>query len=176
MSAPNWLGLLRWTMSHSDGTSDSSYARMSDEDKEWLERVMKEAVRDDPQRMNEVMTYINGHLQNGTVVTAEEEEMFETNLEDLRDIVEQIDMAQVFVKFGGTDVLVDVIASNLVSHDIQALSAAILATIAQNNFAAQEQLFQKRTVDRLMELFLTTNSFTVATKVITSLTYYALDP
>ena len=43
-----WLGLLNWSLAHTDGTSPSEVRPMSDEDRLFLEKVMKEAVKDEP--------------------------------------------------------------------------------------------------------------------------------
>ena len=41
MSTPQWLGLLKWTLANSDGTAMSSATQMDENDKLWLERVLK---------------------------------------------------------------------------------------------------------------------------------------
>ena len=38
---------MKWSLSYSDGTSQSSAKPMSDEDKQFLEKVMKECVKDE---------------------------------------------------------------------------------------------------------------------------------
>ena len=48
---PDWLGLLKWSIAHSDGTTDSEVKLMSEEDKAFLTMVMEEGVRNDPMRM-----------------------------------------------------------------------------------------------------------------------------
>jgi hsp70-interacting protein len=45
---PNWLGLLQWSLANTDGTSPSpNLGPMAEEDKKWLEAVMKENVKVD---------------------------------------------------------------------------------------------------------------------------------
>mmetsp|Transcript_5367 Transcript_5367/g.10262 ORF Transcript_5367/g.10262 Transcript_5367/m.10262 type:complete len:356 (-) Transcript_5367:241-1308(-) len=49
---PQWLGLLRWSLKYNDGTNPSKEAKpMSEEDKKFLEKVMKELVVDENQKM-----------------------------------------------------------------------------------------------------------------------------
>lgn len=56
---PNaWLGLLKWSLAHQDGTEPSDTRSMSDEDRAWLERVVHEGIRDDMK----IMTQIYGRL------------------------------------------------------------------------------------------------------------------
>jgi hypothetical protein len=39
--APNWLGLLKWSLANTSPETNSNVEKMSEEDKLWLERVMK---------------------------------------------------------------------------------------------------------------------------------------
>eukprot|EP00471_Norrisiella_sphaerica_P001413 CAMPEP_0184478316 /NCGR_PEP_ID=MMETSP0113_2-20130426/378_1 /TAXON_ID=91329 /ORGANISM="Norrisiella sphaerica, Strain BC52" /LENGTH=363 /DNA_ID=CAMNT_0026856067 /DNA_START=32 /DNA_END=1123 /DNA_ORIENTATION=- len=48
---PQWLGLLRWSLKYKDGTSDSKLRPMSDEDKTFLENVMKNLVIDENEQI-----------------------------------------------------------------------------------------------------------------------------
>lgn len=94
---PNWLGLLQWSLAHSDGTTPTSQVqKMGDEDRKWLEAVMKDNVKDEPARMNQIMAEIVTMLDSNSC--CENEERIEMILEELRDITEQIDMAQIFVR------------------------------------------------------------------------------
>ncbi len=143
-------------MAHSDGTAPSASSAMSEEDKHWLEQVMKEAVRDDAQRMNEVMLKVKeGDFSD-----------IENDLEDLRDIVEQVDMAQVFTKYGGCDVLIQAIEQREeLPPAMKALAASVIATVAQNNLTAQDLMMTSGVVDKLANIFLNTTSDLIATKV-----------
>lgn len=156
----NWLGLLRWSVAYSDGTNSSAFGEMTNDDKAWLEKVMKECVRDDPQRMNEVMLKLKESIDgNGSVDT------IELDLEDLRDIVEQVDMAHVFTKFGGCDILVEFIEKSSVSDEIKSLAASVIATTAQNNILAQDLMFSAGIQQKLVHIFLQSSSPILLTKV-----------
>lgn len=147
MSAPNWLGLLKWSLAVGDGTSASEAKEMSAEDQAWLETVMREGVRDDPQRMDEVMQKVKQLLGGSSEVDLE---VLQEDLEEVRDIVEQIDMAQVFTKFGGCDLLVG-LAEERTKYpvELRALAVAIVGTVAQNNVTVQDILFNKQIVQRI---------------------------
>ncbi len=167
MSAPNWLGLLRWTIAHTDGTNESKFAEMKEEDKVWLERVMKEVVRDDPQRMNEIMISIKDifvRLEEGAILSDDEFETMETDLEDLRDIVEQVDMAQVFAKFHGATILLQVANCLKFPPELRALALGVIATVAQNNIVTQDLFYQQKLCQELVKTFVSTDNFLVATK------------
>lgn len=157
-SAPNWLGLLKWSLAHTDGTTPTEAKAMTDEDKAFLERVMKEAIKDEPARMQEIMQEIMTMLDNQTCSTNDEHLM--EILDELRDMTEQIDMAKVFVKFGGLQCLMGLIESPEVSLtvDVRSLAAGAIGTLAQNNLSVQEEIYQKGTVDRLATVCLASTS------------------
>jgi hypothetical protein len=160
-SASNWLGLLRWSMTVNDGTAPSEFSAMSAEDKAWLETVMKEVVRSDPQRMDEVVMKVKELLEQVLAAKAEgaslsmsedEEDFLLNELEDLRDIVEQIDMAQVFCKFGGCDILLRLAEQDNCVTSVRILCVAIIGTVAQNNLVVQDALFSQGLLQRLCRL------------------------
>eukprot|EP01031_Cornospumella_fuschlensis_P032358 gene32358-39132_t len=153
MSAPQWLGLLRWSLAYSDGTQQSEFSAMSQEDKEWLTKVLKEGVRDDVQRMQEVSskmqeTYTT--LQQN--VQAEVDcELLLSELDELQEIVENIDMAQIYAKCNLHTFLLDFAYfylphSQSNTHAPEELrqvvgqSMSILATVCQNNLVVQDKL------------------------------------
>ena len=103
MSVPNWLGLLKWSLNQGDGTVPTESHPMNESDKAFLEKVMKECVQDEPARMQEIMTKLVKSLEAGTA--SEDSEEIESLLEELKYIVDQIDMAEVFNKFGGVECL-----------------------------------------------------------------------
>jgi hsp70-interacting protein len=166
MSQPNWLGLLKWSLAHQDGTSTSQFSEMSEEDKAWLERVMKEAVKDEPQRINEIMQYMKELLSRGDQSILEsEQEKIEIQLEELRDIIEQIDMAQIFTKFGGCEILLSLLTFAPLDSDNKAVAAAAIGTATQNNLATQDILYQKHFLSSLVPIFLQTKTTLLKNKV-----------
>ncbi|CAN0112565.1 unnamed protein product [Ectocarpus sp. 4 AP-2014] len=57
-----WLGLLKWTLSHQDGTERSDARPMGDEDRAWLEKVVNEGVRDDFKTMTNIYSRLCAYL------------------------------------------------------------------------------------------------------------------
>ena len=140
---------------------------MTDEDKAFLERVMKEAIKDEPARMQEIMQEIVSMLDNQTCAT-NEEHLLEI-LDELRDMTEQIDMATVFVKFGGLQCLMGLIESpeSALGVDVRSLAAGAIGTLAQNNLSVQEEIYKLGTVDRLATVCLaSTSSSQLSAKVL----------
>lgn len=176
MSQPNWLGLLKWSLAHSDGTTPSQFSEMSAEDKGWLERVMKEAVKDEPQRINEIMTYMKELLSrpaDQSILEAEQDDI-EMQLEELRDIIEQVDMAQVFTKFGGCEVLVELLSLASLDNNSKAVAAAAIGTATQNNITTQDVLYQKNFLASLVPIFLNTNTSTLVKNKVCLLAFLLL--
>jgi len=160
-----WLGLLRWSIAVNDGTLPSNASAMSAEDRAWLEGVMKDAVRDDPKRMDEIMLAVKEYLGK-EANTADEEDNLLDQLDELRDIVEQIDMAHVFVKFGGSDVFCSVLEAQSKSAKVRSVLAAILATVAQNNVMVQYLMLDQHLVERLSSAFMAENDEKVLNKLL----------
>ena len=149
---------------------------MSDEDKAFLERVMKEAVKDEPARMQEIMAGFMKILDDGSA--HENEDKIEEELDELRDIIDQIDMAQIFVKFGGLECLLRLVELSNVALGIRynvfcdcialftaethsylacyllilhsrCSAASVIGALSQNNLTVQDEMYKKGTVDRL---------------------------
>jgi len=60
-----WLGLLKWTLAHQDGTvpSEESPTMMSDEDKAFLEKVMAEGIIDECDRMKFILQQFSNAME-----------------------------------------------------------------------------------------------------------------
>eukprot|EP00981_Chlorochromonas_danica_P007522 scaffold1767_cov178-Ochromonas_danica.AAC.27 len=87
MSAPQWLGLLRWSLAYQDGTQTSQFNQLSEQDREWLGSVLKEVVKDEAERMNEIILSLQEKHQSGAFQSQQTEAF--SLLEELQDIIEQ---------------------------------------------------------------------------------------
>ncbi len=145
MSYPHWLGLLKWSLGHSDGTADSDFSEMSDENKEFLEKVMAEMVKDEPKRMAEILETFSKLLDRG--VSASDENEIEGMLDEVHDIIDQIDMADIFVRFGGIKALLGFLDASELSDELKKTSCVILGELAQNNPPVQESFFVHGVID-----------------------------
>ena len=167
---PNWLGLLKWSLAHTDGTGPSDAKAMSDEDKAFLTKVMEEGIKNEPQRMREIMLNIAVFLEEeieeskspsegfSALSREEQSEKLIDELEELQDIVEQIDMAQVFAcKMDGLGCILDLVEDRkgaLVGSDIEVRIGAcsVLGTLSQNNPQVQEVMYSRGHIGRLQSL------------------------
>ena len=158
-----WTGLLKWSLNHVDGTTDSAdVTPMSAEDKAFLEKVMREGIIDEGERMTSIlkdassaMEYYRNVATNKETAGEEpiSEEALQESLEELRDIVEQIDYARAFCSLQGLPFLLGCIQQSEVPESIRRVSLGILSTVGQNNPPVQQQLLEMGAIKTLSDLF-----------------------
>jgi len=168
MDSGNWLALLKWSLAQSsDGTLPTEVTPMSEEDKKWLEQVMREAVKDEPKRMNEIMGEFVKMLDAG--LTEDQSDVVLDLLDELRFIVEQVDMAQIFAKFGGFQCLLGLVECENITSEARALAASTLAALTQNNLVVQDIALNSGMLDRLGKVYVQSESPIVCNKVLYAL-------
>jgi len=86
-------------------------------------------------------------------------------LKELQEIVEQIDMAQICVKFGGLTCLLLLLESEVVGDRVRNVCATTIATLSQNNIKVQNEMFTRGVIDKLCHLLPSTTSV-VASKIL----------
>ena len=171
MSAPEqnwaWLGLLKWSLTHVDGTIPSEespgYRAMSEEDKKFLEEVMKNGIIDEGERMKTILSEMVAYLDlipkdassaSTTGPTEEREDEIAMLLEELQDIVEQIDFAKSFASMGGLQFLMGAtLESKYVPKAFRSSCLAILGTLCQNNPAVQLMMLEQGNIPKLYQVY-----------------------
>jgi hsp70-interacting protein len=151
-----WLGLLKWSLSYSDGTSPSDLSPMSKEDREFLEQVMKDGIIDENERMKTILLQVTNQMEkwrDNSVCLAEEEETIGGLLEELRDIVEQIDFARAFMALKGIHFLLGCMQELTVPLFIRQECGAIVATMAQHNPPVQKELLEVGALKTMSDLY-----------------------
>jgi tripartite-type tricarboxylate transporter receptor subunit TctC len=58
---PDWQGLLKFTLTHSDGTSQSEFKEMSYENKKWLEEAMQQYCNSEIKRIEAIIKEIQNY-------------------------------------------------------------------------------------------------------------------
>jgi hsp70-interacting protein len=168
-----WLGLLKWSLSYTDGTSDSPAQPMSAEDRAFLEEVMKDGILDENERMKfilekltaamEVYQNIEGAKGSNDDLTDELQDL----LLELRDICEQIDFARAFCSLQGLPFLLGCIQERAaVPIEIRTSCFSIIATVCQNNPPVQLQLLELGSLKILSDLFFVEGGNSVKAKII----------
>lgn len=152
MADPNkWLGLMKWSMKYSDGTAPSKFKEITKEDRDFLEKVLKEGVMDETERMRQILRILSGEhpnvvfakdeddeddvAQKKQIEEATEEELAEYKdalLDELLTRVDQIDNAMNFVKMKGLTTLIDLMQHND-RASTRALAAEVASVVVQNN-------------------------------------------
>lgn len=175
-----WLGLLKWSLSFTDGTSTDENkpppTPLSEEDKAFLEKVMKDGIVDETTRIREILNLFIDYLEQKVVVVSEDAKVSSKDTEDddmmidrlweLRDLIGLIDYSKVFVTMGGLPFLLGCISQqrrDSIPDEIRGICLVLLATLAQNNpFVQTAALALKLPVgatdcnilDRLIRLYL----------------------
>mmetsp|Transcript_37387 Transcript_37387/g.38070 ORF Transcript_37387/g.38070 Transcript_37387/m.38070 type:complete len:396 (-) Transcript_37387:123-1310(-) len=160
-----WLNILKWSLGQSAGTSNTSSNNITEEDKAWLKTAMKELVKDEGSRLLDITKELIS-LADDTTMSNNDDEHTESILEELRDIVEQIDLAQTFVKYGGTKCLIHILKRNTWNNQCRALAASIIGTVSQNNIIVQDELFKKGDIEELYTAFVDIEDPIIRNKVL----------
>jgi hypothetical protein len=159
MSQPQWLGLLQWSLRYQDGTHQSEFRQLSAEDRAFLDRVMQEGVKDEAKRITDIIIDIKDKLDRHAIGDIEIDD-----LEELFDMTEQIDNAQVFVKFGGIKLLVlllltkDPYTSAAHVDKLNVLALSLLGSVSQNNLVVQDEAIRRNILRILHDVCVATNS------------------
>ncbi|XP_059667848.1 uncharacterized protein LOC132313187 [Cornus florida] len=158
---PNWEGLLKWSLAHSDGTR--SNRNLSEEDRRWFMEAMQAQSVDVIKRMKEitlVMQTPEQVLESQGVTPTDIEDM----LDELQEHVESIDMANDLYSIGG---LVPLLGYLKNSHaNIRAKAADVVTTIVQNNPRSQQLVMEANGFEPLLSNFTSDPDVTVRTKAL----------
>jgi hypothetical protein len=145
---PHWLGLLKWSLSQTDSAGgDSDFSAMTKENRDFLEAVMKDLVKDEPGDLQKILTEFQEIFERGVV--ADDNDRISDLLQDAQLIVDQIDMANVFIKFGGAAVVKNILCSDALSDGCKCLASVICGEVAQNNPVAQVEMLKYGLLDQL---------------------------
>ncbi|XAR68929.1 hypothetical protein NMG60_11000344 [Bertholletia excelsa] len=161
---PDWEGLLKWSIAHSDGTRPPR--NLSEEDRRWFMEAMQAQTVDVIKRMKEitmVMQTPEQVLEAQGVTAADIEDM----LDELQEHVESIDMANDLHSIGG---LVPLLGYLKNSHaNIRAKAADVVTTIVQNNPRSQQLVMEANGMEPLLSNFASDPDVTVRTKALGAL-------
>ncbi|KAK4730606.1 hypothetical protein R3W88_023594 [Solanum pinnatisectum] len=159
---PNWDGLLKWSLSHADGTNPPS-RNLSEEDRRWFMEAMQAQTVDVIKRMKEitlVMQTPEQVLESQGVTSQDIEDM----LDELQEHVESIDMANDLNSIGG---LVPLLGYLKNSHaNIRAKAAEVVSTIVQNNPRSQQLVMEANGLEPLLSNFTSDPDVTARTKAL----------
>lgn len=159
--APNWEGLLKWSIAHSDGTRPPR--NLSEEDRRWFMEAMQTQSVDVMKRMKEITQVMQtpASVLEAQGVTADD---LEGMLDELQEHVESIDMANDLHSIGG---LVPLLGYLKNSHaNIRAKAADVVTTIVQNNPWSQQLVMEANGLEPLLLNFTSDHDVTARTKAL----------
>ncbi|XP_068318135.1 uncharacterized protein [Pyrus communis] len=158
---PNWEGLLKWSLAHSDGTHPNR--NLSEEDRKWFMEAVQSQTIDVVKRMKEitlVMQTPEQVLEAQGVTPADIEDL----LDELQEHVESIDMANDLHSIGG---LVPLLGHLKNPHaNIRAKAAEVVTTIVQNNPKSQQLVMEANGMEYLFTNLASDPDVTVRTKAL----------
>ncbi|KAL2934247.1 Hsp70-binding protein 1 [Bienertia sinuspersici] len=145
---PNWEGLLKWSLAHSDGTQ--SQRQLSDEDRRWFMEAMQSQTIDVVKRMKEITQVLQTPEQvlDAQGVTSDN---IEDMLDELQEHVESIDMANDLPSIGGLLPLLGYLKNR--HANIRAKAADVVSTIVQNNPKSQQLVMEANGFEPLLTNF-----------------------
>jgi len=186
-----WLGLLKWSLNHVDGTVPSEespgFTEMSAEDKAFLEEVMKNGIIDEGKRMQTILSSLVSYLDNlindnnKNAESADDcEPISESDvldlLEELQYIVGQIDYARNFAAMGGIKFLIGCSSQKqAVSKSIRSSCLGIIATLCQNNPPVQYMMLEQGCIPKLLELYFAQDTISLEAKVMQAMASFIRD-
>jgi hsp70-interacting protein len=159
-----WLGLLKWSLAYSDGTSNSSDVHaMSEEDRAFLEAVMRDGIVNENERMKDILKQVTDQLdtwKNAKYSAQQDVDNMLDLLQELRDIVEQIDFARAFTAMKGLPFLLGCIQEETIPipTSVKIMCLGLIATLCQHNPPVQKELLELGSLRVLCDLF---NKFTM---------------
>ncbi|WOL08409.1 hypothetical protein Cni_G17162 [Canna indica] len=156
-----WDGLLKWSLSHADGTG--SARNLSEEDRKWFMEAMQAQTVDVVKRMKEitlVMKTPEDVLEAQGIKPADIVEM----LDELQEHVESIDMANDLHSIGGLIPLLGYLKNS--DAGIRAKAADVITTIVQNNPRSQQLVMEASGLEPLLSNFTSDLDLTVRTKAL----------
>ncbi|ESQ40133.1 hypothetical protein EUTSA_v10014140mg [Eutrema salsugineum] len=142
---PNWDGLLKWSLSHADGTRPTR--QLSEEDRKWFTEAMQSQTVDVVKRMKEITQVMltPQHVLEAHEVTSQD---IQDLLDELKDHVESIDMANDLHSIGGLVPLLGYLKNS--DANIRAKSADVISTMVENNPRSQQSVMEANGLESLL--------------------------
>ena len=150
-----YLGLLRWSLQYSDGTTTNAQP-MEEERRKWLMAALEDGVVDPVDQIKSILKVLETPEQEEEHRSSAEKrtsflEASATALSELIDFAENIDWARDVVKIGGVPIVLRHLQGD--HESLRRLSAEVIAALAQNNDELQGQLLEQGSLEALVVNF-----------------------
>ncbi len=110
---------------------------------------MKSMVKDEMSSLRDCLSYIHECITREAPLSEDEEDVFIDKIGEIRDITEQVDMAENFVKIAGLDCLMGGIKKRQLSRELRASLVGVFGSISQNHIKIQDSIFKAGFVEAL---------------------------
>ncbi|KAK2972338.1 hypothetical protein RJ640_014396 [Escallonia rubra] len=161
---PNWDGLLKWSLAHSDATRPAR--NLSEEDRKWFMEAMQAQVIDVIKRMKEITLVMQApeEVLEAQGVTAND---IKDMLDELQEHVESIDNANDLHSIGGLVPLLNYLKNS--DAGIRAKVAEVVTTIVQNNPRSQQLVMEASGLEPLLFNFTSDPDINVRTTALSAI-------
>ncbi|XP_078182240.1 uncharacterized protein LOC144575865 [Carex rostrata] len=127
-SRVSWTGLLRWSLSHIDGTRPSPH--INEEKMSWFEEAMEA----------QATVGMAPRMRDMTLLLLTSPSHLEDLLDELHEHVESIDIANDLISVGGLFPLLNYLRNG--NARIRAKAAQVITTVVQNNPISQQSVME----------------------------------
>ena len=79
-------------------------------------------------------------------------------LDEIDDIIDQVDMAQIFVKYSGLTCMLSLLETTELDYNCRCRVATVIGTLSQNIISVQDLYYTQNVVDRLCKVYLSCSS------------------
>ncbi|EGR30519.1 hypothetical protein IMG5_130330 [Ichthyophthirius multifiliis] len=129
----DWKGLLKWSLSNTDGTQKKDIKPMEEKTKQWLQEALADYALQDIKVIQEILQELAKEELNNN----DDEEKRINLLERLEDILDSLDMADSLYQIGGLVQMIK-LAQTSMYPKVQCLCFSIFITCNQNNSYVQQ--------------------------------------
>lgn len=135
----DWPGLLKWTLTQTDGTKmDTDAKPMSEEDKKWLQEAIEAHTFDEAKRMREILNELKQpEIEGGS---EEEGERRLTLVEEFTDLVEGLENARDLIRMKVYDILLNSMFNSQYPEVRKALYFVFASCNSLNTFVQEESV------------------------------------
>ena len=156
MEMDKYLGLLKWSLKYSDGTSETSFTPMEEERKKWLQEAIKNGTVDPSDQMKALISVLQVNRDESNDISQtqidKENEFVKVKVDTLvalQEWVESIDWAMDLHKLDGFKTVIELCQDQ--NDDIRVHAMEVFATVVQNNPKCQEWALELNALQILVD-------------------------
>lgn len=143
----DWQGFLKWSLNYQDGTKETEIPKMSEEQREFLQKAIEAYTFDEVKRMKEILQLLTKQVTD--------QDKLDENVDLVDELIELltgIDNAMNFCKIGGIYLVFEWALNQEVDTKLRDLFLVILIDCSQNNSFVQS-FMQKIQFWKLMRIW-----------------------